>query len=991
MNLKTCGYLLLAIPLLLLGGFILTKEHPSSIIIQATPIALTKPQKKEEHKKQELLDRMEQEVLMTRDPQLGFVPSGRITQAEKSRQRIGAALQRTTRYSSLGWRSRGPDNMSGRTRAVLVDRNDPTNNTVILGSVGGGLWRTTNFKAAHPDWTRLPSVSANLAISCLAQDPAHPDTMYAGTGEGYFNVDAIRGLGIYRSTDGGLTWSLLPATTTGGAQVNDLSFVQKIAVAPNGDVYASGISARFCNSGGVLKSTNAGNTWTRVIGFFNNSGSCAGAFDFFGYDLEISKDGDIWATVVDRSLADTTRGKIYYSPAGVNAGNSGTWVDVTPAPARSAYWQRIELAASQQNNGKVYAVMQGINNSLGGMFVTGNSGTTWTNISSTASWCDGGSPGGTDFSRGQAWYDLAIAVKPDDDQTVFVGAIDLMKTTNGGASWMQSTQWIGGCGALPVIHADNHDIVYLPGSAAEFIVVNDGGVYFTSDNGATYSYKGEGYNTIQYYSAAMHPEANSPVLMGGAQDNGSHILENAGLGSAFEAVGGDGGFCFIDQDDPKVMIASYVELNYYISRDSGANFDIYATYGGGRFINPTEYDNGSNCLFGSYNNGQLARISNVAGPGAISAVALSFPAATNRQVSAMKADPNTANRLWVAFSTGAGASAQVPQLYYMDQSQAPAPTLTSVTVPALPAGSYISNIDVETGNAAHLLLTVSNYGVPSVWESTNMGASWTSIEGNLPDMPVRWGIFVPGSSAAAGILLATETGVWNTTAISGTSTVWNPSMTLPSVRVDMLQFRPSDKTVVAATHGLGMYTAVLPTSLPVNLVDFSGEEQDGQGMLHWKTDGEVASEGFAVEKSGDGVHFEKIGYVPAAVQSSVMQNYAFTDPRLEEWNHYRLKMIDQDGSFRMSHTVTIRYRHPLRSVWVSNPFRNAVEIRLPELAKQVELKLVNSFGQVVAKTKYSQASGLLRWNLQGINLPRGIYFLRMERDGRTENIKLVRE
>lgn len=946
---------------------------------------------------------------MTKDPSLGYVPTERLITAETQIARINK-LNKSLKESdvmALTWTERGPGNLGGRSRAILIDKADVTGNTVFIGSAGGGLWRTTNFKSAAPTWTQIISVSANLAITTLAQDPSNLTTMYAGTGEGYFNVDAIRGLGIYKSTNGGLTWTLLPSTTTGGANSFDFSYVQKILVYTDGNVYASGISAFFCNSGGILKSTNGGASWTRVVGNYDGSGSCAGAVDFFGYDIEMSKNGDLYATVIDASgvndnydlSADTTIGKIYYSPAGVNVGNAGTWTNVTPPPPAVAgsFWQRIELACSPTNNNTIYALLQGTGNSVGGIRVSTNSGSSWSNIDNTTLWCDQGNSTSTDFSRDQAWYDLALAVKPDDDQTVFAGGVDLMKTTDGGTSWIQNTQWSSGCSSLPAIHADNHNILYFPGSTNEFIVVNDGGVYYTDDGGNTYINKSPGYRTIQYYSAAINPTSGSNYMLAGAQDNGSHIFNSAGLNNVTSASGGDGGFCFIDQDNPSYQLTSYTYADYEISRNGGTSFNTHAYFSGsgnGRFINPTDYDNTQNIIYAAYSAGKLLRVNNITS-GTITANTITFPAAATKTVSAIKVDPNTSNRIWVAFSGAA------PQLYYTDNANGISPTITGVTLPALASGSYISCVDVEKGNSNHLLLTLSNYGIASVYETTNMGTTWTSLDNNgvnLPDVPVRWGIFLPSGynftgrmSAVGGIMLATELGVWTATTTSGATTTWAQSSGLSNIRVDMLVLRTSDQTVVAATHGRGLFTTQLQSTLPITLLNFEGHLQNNTAILNWSTSLEHNSKNFDVEKSTDGSSYFRIGSVVAAQNSLSQKSYSIEDKNLSPVNYYRLRMNDIDGRSTLSHIVTVRYNEAKQNVWVlTNPFTDYIDFKFAKKAEKAKLQLINGNGIIAAEKIISNPMGQLRWDLQN-NLSKGIYVVKTIIDGQVYTSKVVKQ
>jgi len=141
-------------------------------------------------KEQRIEGRFEQEFEATKDPRSGTVPRERLVAARTETQR----LLSTRAISNVDWDERGPNNVGGRTRAILVDLNDSSNNTVFAGGVGGA-------------WTHINDFFDNIAISAIVQDPNSPNTMYFGTGEGWFNADAIRGMGIWKSTNGGTSWS----------------------------------------------------------------------------------------------------------------------------------------------------------------------------------------------------------------------------------------------------------------------------------------------------------------------------------------------------------------------------------------------------------------------------------------------------------------------------------------------------------------------------------------------------------------------------------------------------------------------------------------------------------------------------------------------------------------------------------------------------------------------------------------------------------------
>jgi Secretion system C-terminal sorting domain len=935
----------------------------------------------EENRQEELEARARQEFLMAVDPRLGYVPTERLIEGEERARQIMGSLGTNSPsvISALSWTERGPNNVGGRTRGFIFDQSDATGNTAFAGGVGGGLWRTTNFKTGAPvTWTQIASISPNLAITCIAQDPVVLTTLYAGTGEGYGNFDAIRGLGVYKSTDGGLTWSLLVPTTTGGTNANDFSYVQDIVVYNNAtrDVYAACRSAIFCNAGGLMKSSNGGTTWTRVIGTFSG-GTCANATDYKIYDIEISAGGDLWASSVTEA---TGLGKIWKSAAGATVGNAGTWADKTP----TGTWQRIELACSPTNNDRVYALMQGATNAVGGIRRTDDGAavpaSSWTSINNATLWCDQGTSSSADFSRNQAWYDLILAVNPTNDATVFAGGVDVMRSTSSGGSWAQLTQWNTGCATLPYVHADIHNIVYLPGSSTEFVIATDGGLFYTADGGTTFSEKNTGYNVTQYYSCAIHPVAGSNFMLAGSQDNGTQRFTTAGMNTTTNASGGDGGFCFIDQKNPLQQITNFTGTSLNLSNNGGTSFTFPGSFATDRFINPADFDTATSTAPALsttaryYCGGAAGNFRRVTiNFSALSLVSNSFAvtgATTSRAVSAVKVDPNTPDRVWVAMSTASASSSVVPQLYYASSSSA-TPVFTAITLPVtITSGQYISSIDVENGDANHILITLSNYGVASVYESTDLGVTWTSLDNNgvnLPDVPVRWGMFIPSGftqtpAAVGGILLATELGVWGTNTVSGTTTPWAANNTgMGNVRTDMIKLRGSDKTVAAATHGRGLFTSTLLSVVPVNFVWFKGNPLDNSNRLLWKVERSTDNRSFEVERKYEGENaFTNIGFVPAAAANGGNGEYSFDDRNVnvaKQTAIYRLKQVDTDGKFKYSDQLAIKRSQLGKLIYFVSADANTLFVRAGNKpgTSQVLLTIFDAQGKtVLSKTERYQ-------------------------------------
>lgn len=947
------------------------------------------PAKKERKLKQtdgpsQLLHR---EYLMTLDPATGDVPTERLAAAERILEET--AMTSRVQASNILWQERGPNNIGGRTRAILIDKADGTGNTVWAGGVGGGLWKTTNFKNVSPTWTQVAGISANLAITCIAQHPGNNQVIYVGTGEGFGNIDAIRGLGVYTTTNGGTSWTLLASTTTGGANQSDFSYVQKLLVYTNGDVYAACRSI-FCNAGGLLKSTTNGSSWTRVIG--TATGSCATSLNMRAYDIEQSASGDLYASTIDRSAGSV--GRIWKSPAGGTVGNAGTWVNITPAGT----FQRIELACSPTDNLKVYATTQGGASSTGGTRLTIDGGTNWSNIN-VGNWCDQGSTN-ADFTRNQAWYDLILGVKPTDDATVYVGGVDVFKTTNSGTAWSQLTQWATGCASLPYIHADIHAFEFFPGSPDEFIVGTDGGLFYTTNGGTSFTDKNLGYNVTQYYGLAIHPTSGSNYLLAGAQDNGSHKFTGAGINSVTTVSGGDGASCHIDTDNPNFQYTSFTGTSVNFSSNGGASFSFLGSYASDRFINPSDYDPATDILYCGGAARNFRRVFNFTTT--MTANSFTTASSTNHAVSAIKVDPNTANRIWVAFSTADGAAALVaPELYFIDAANG-TPTSTAVTLPAgiATSGNYISSLDIENGDANHVVLTLSNYGVTSVWETLNGGTSWTAIEGNLPDMPVRWCKFMPAGlspntrvNAVGGILLATELGVWSTNLANGASTVWEANNTgMGNVRTDMIRIRTSDNKIAVATHGRGLFTGTHTSLLPVTLTEFKGIQQNKAVLLQWRTSSELNSKHFELQKSYNGTAYRTIATINAAGNSNSRLDYSYLDKEpLTETNHYRLRSVDLDGNNKLSNVVLIRIAGLQQEMMVlNNPFRDQITIRFAKAPQtKVDIRLLDMSGRLVARQQSAPGEQQVLLNTGSAKTSRAVYQLVALVDGKQYSQQVV--
>ena len=745
------------------------------------------------------------EFQRTKDPTTGKVPREKIIAAiemtKKSKE--NAALRNLSSRSTITtWVERGPNSdvvgssngntrpnsgvASGRVRAILVDSSDATHKTIWVGGVDGGLWKTTDITTSPANWKLVNDYLSNLAITDICQNPrGNRDTMYFCTGEGYYNSDAVKGNGVFKSVDHGVTWTLLTSTISYG-------FCTRILCDYLGNIYLA------TNGNGLLRSVNGGNSWTTITPTGLSTNIC---------DLEISSTSGIGRLHLVAGIFSTQAYR--YTDISATATSSTGWN--TPTTTFTSGSQRAEIACK---GSVLYALPADATYEVPTIYKSTDGGTNWAATSGQPS---------SGWASGQGWYALSVDINTANTNQCIIGGLDAYKTTDGGATWTQISTWVGTSGQY--VHADIHKILWFDGGT-KLLFGCDGGVHYSSNGGSTIRDRNTGLRIKQSYSCAIHPSTTN-FLLGGAQDNGTHLLTGAGLSSSTEVTGGDGAFVAIDQDQAAYQFGAYVYNNYRRSTNTGTAWSGIDFKKGtsaspiefGSFINPFEYDNTNNIIYAGADAGEFFRWTTAQTTTASTYYSTTgFPtgakiisgitALNNSKVTTLKASPYTSNRVY--FGTAGG------RIVYMNRADTA--TISSsginITGTGMPTAN-VSCINIGTSDQ-YLIACYTNYSVTHIWVSINGGTSWTAIDGNLPDMPVRWCMFYPGLNTQA--IIATETGVFTTDSINGSSTVWNASASFPAVRTDMLKYRSSDGTLVAATHGRGLWTTTVTTCTPVNLL-----------------------------------------------------------------------------------------------------------------------------------------------------------------------------
>lgn len=760
-----------------------------------------------------------QEYYKTVDPNALRVPSERLEKAYRATlKKKSANAFNADNYLIMDWQELDTD-MGGRARALMWDPNDPEYKKVWSAGVTGGLWYREDIYNNNSRWQVVDDFWEGLAVGCISYDPVDPMIFYAGTGEGQtariiYRESSGRGFGILKSINGGESWEVLESTR-GFAYVTDIEVRDENG---NGVIYAGVVSGRYkseiieSNPGdGLYRSDNGGQTWTQVLPDVPGTDH-----SYAPSDIEITANGRIFVGT-GISLDETGAGNVLYSDDGLNWTVYDDYVDIIKNQDFFNYAGRVMIMSAPSDGNIVYAFLT----AAGGLFHSFKSPRGVFMIRSV----DGGnnwSPVKTPSSDGNggwayiAWHALSSAINPENPDKLYAGGLDLHTSDDGSGSWHVISSWFNFTNSDPdlpdYVHADQHTIRFRPGSATDAIFSTDGGVFLSTNTDQpipNFVEKNHGFNTLQYYTCAIHPEASKYFFLAGAQDNGTVVYRkrDASVTTRNNVSYGDGAYCFFDSDNPNLQLTSS-QFNYVYSTNVGLQYgymenEIYYNQGG-IFINPMDYDSRKDILYCNtcdlFGNRYDSLMRMYYFEGRAGATTFAMNTGTRVPFSAIKVSPHTDGTTTVFTGTQDGKLYKVENADYLFQNPNRF-VITEIGSPDLPAGN-IACIDVGENNN-QLLVIFSNYGVPSVWETRDGGTTWKNKESNLPDMPIRWGIYHPGNSNQ--VLLGTEIGIWGTVNISAEAVEWNPVQGFPNVRVDMIRVRESDLALVAATHGRGLW------------------------------------------------------------------------------------------------------------------------------------------------------------------------------------------
>jgi photosystem II stability/assembly factor-like uncharacterized protein len=535
---------------------------------------------------------------------------------------------------------------------------------------------------------------------------------------------------------------------------------------------------------GLYKSSNNGSSWSKIALPLVSRGS-----DYTPNDIEISADKTVWISTVSNPLGEGG-GTVLSSSDGTNFNVKKTILN----------GDRTQIAVSATNANKLYVLAELANETNGVQIIsTTDSFSTETNLPLPDD-IDTDIPA-TDFTNGQAFYNLLLEVDPNNDAIVYVGGIDLFKSITSGSIWSQISEYYTSTG-LSNVHPDHHAFVFHPTDSNRAVNGNDGGVYYGTSlsTSPSFSPRNRNYNTLQFYHGSIGQEVANAKFLAGSQDNGSQLINNAvaGLNSSSLITGGDGAFAFIAKDNA-YMVSSSQNGNYYYrdyATGTASGYSIETGSLGGQFINPSALDSATDYLFGDGSTSGTYQINRYK-LGTTSATlttasnALLDAAPTAFKVSSVSPTPT----LFIGTENG-------KLLKYSNYTSTFSQTWTELT-----GSEFFGSIScIELGATENeIYVTFYNYGVTSVYYSPDGGSSWQNKEGNLPDLPVRAIMKNPLNSNE--VIIGTDLGVWATPNFNDANPSWYQSQNgMKDVVVTSFDLRTADNTVMATTYGRGMFT-----------------------------------------------------------------------------------------------------------------------------------------------------------------------------------------
>lgn len=766
--------------------------------------------------------RFDYETRQLVDPKTNQIPTG----IHRKELVYARSVQKSTsnlRKQQQKWTLAGPANVGGRTRALAVDARDE--NILLAGGVSGGMWKSTNGGSS---WKRTTQPTVINSATSVIQDPriGKRDTWYFGTGELLGNSARAsgapyRGDGIFKSTDNGESWDILPSTSSNQPAAFDspFNYVWSLAINPleafsNDVVYAA-------IYGNIVRSNDGGISWEHILGEPNlledTSGDLNNSNGSFYTNLMITPLGKMYAYLSSYSSIGTTDlSGIFYSSDGTN------WTNITPN-GFNFLSERLVMSYAPSNENILYFLVEGTRVQLW-KYDNGS----WSNRSSQIP--DDNSEFEAFDSQGS--YNMVVKVHPDDPNIVYIGGTNLYRSTDGFASTQNISQ-IGGYDVENVNqqyenhHPDQHELIFLS-ETNEMLSTTDGGIHKTTNNLAeTVSWQSlnNGYITSQFYTMAISKNTGSPEVIGGMQDNGTFLKNSTGSNWS-SVLGGDGGYCATTPDNIFWYMSFQEAGIFQIAYNADGSIDTWAK------VDPSGIER-ENHLFiapfvldpNNYNRMYLAGDSAIWRNNNLTEIQKFQQMTTTKNwdvvtdfsrpqnISALDLSTNEAHILYYGTSLG--------NVFKITNANSFNPEVEQVFA----HDGYVSNICIDPNNANRLFVCYSNYNITSLWFSEDGGQSFKDVGGNLEENPdgsgngpsVRWSEIIALNDGTYKYFVGTSTGLYSAVDLIEQGTEWQKEgeTSIGNSVVTMIDYRATDGKIAVSSHGNGVFESTIENTKPI--------------------------------------------------------------------------------------------------------------------------------------------------------------------------------
>lgn len=699
--------------------------------------------------------------------------------------------------NTVRWQLAGPTNIGGRVSALAINPQNPA--IVYAGAATGGVFKSSDRGAT---WNPIFDEQAVLPIGDIAIDPSNPAVIYVGTGEANGGHNNFPGAGVFKSTDAGATWQLagLEKTTSIGRLVIDPLNSNRVYVAAAGSYFGAGPDR------GVYRSTNAGQSWERVL-FVNDS---TGAIDLV---IDPKNPATLFAAVWqrvrrhNRADLDGESSGIYHSRDGGNSWQRLGVANGLPSPASNIGRIGLTICVAQPQN--LYALY--INNTYGGLYRSRDGGNSWTQTDPNRRL----QSGFANFS----WYFGNVRVHPNNPEQVYVLDTAIMGSFDGGQTW---PVFYGYSSSYPGLHVDHHALAFDPANAQRLINGNDGGINISEDAGRTWT-KVPSLPVTQFYHITMD-QTNPENLYGGTQDNGTIRTTSGRLNDWRGILGGDGFYVIVNPTNPNIIYAESQFGGLVKSIDGGNSFSNALTG-----INLGEPRNWSTPVVMDPAN------SNVLYYGT-NRVYRTVDGTTSWQPISDDLTDGFESRPYLGTITTIAVAPSNPNVIYAGTDDSHVWVTTDVgqnwtEISAALPHRWVTRVAVDPTNAAIAYVTFSGlkwYSPQShIFRTTDMGKTWEDVSNNLPDAPVN--VIVVDPIYPNILYVGTDVGAFYSRDIGKN---WSPlGEGMPVVSVYDIVVHPKLRRLAAGTHGRSMYTLDLSSLTAVETPFTENNQLPGSPVL----------------------------------------------------------------------------------------------------------------------------------------------------------------